>query len=413
MGNLRMALFLAYKSIIKGSRWTLLLIILVMTLSFANLILTPSILSGVTTALNQQQIDTLYGNIIIDPPSNKYYLDNVDQVENKVAQNSGVIGVAPHLNSGALIEYNWQRNTSPQDKGQSGQWSITGIDPQKEASVTTLHESLISGSYLAPGDTDKIVLGVEIAGGAQADNKPFLTLGGVNVGDKVRLTYSNGVQRQYTVKGIFKAREVQANNSAFVTVKEMGSVLGPAVSNDSASQLLVRTQAGSNNDQIITQIKALNINGQVRSWLDYGGGIGGIVSSFSAITSLIGGIGLLVAGIVMFIVIYINVAHRKRQIGILRAIGVNRNVVLTSYLVQALLYAAVGIIFGGILMGWVIKPFFDSHPIELPIGLVSLSIDPSNIRNGTIGILVAAILAGIIPVLNITRENIIKAIWGN
>jgi putative ABC transport system permease protein len=147
--------------------------------------------------------------------------------------------------------------------------------------------------------------------------------------------------------------------------------------------------------------------------MDYGGGVGGIVSSFSAIASLIGGIGLLVAGIVMFIVIYINISHRKRQIGILRAIGVHRNVVLTAYLVQALLYATAGILFGGVLMVYVIKPYFDSHPIALPIGLVSLSIDPSNIRNGVIGIMAAAILSGVIPVFNITRESIIKAIWGN
>jgi putative ABC transport system permease protein len=83
----------------------------------------------------------------------------------------------------------------------------------------------------------------------------------------------------------------------------------------------------------------------------------------------------------MFIVIYINVGHRKRQIGILRAIGVNRNVVLTSYLIQALLYAALGIIFGGIILGYIIKPYFDGHPIDLPIGLVSLTIDSANIRN--------------------------------
>lgn len=113
MGNLKLALFLAYKSIIKGSRWTLVLIILVMSLSFANLILTPSILSGVTTAINQQQINTLFSNIIVDPPSNKYYLNNISQIENKIAQTPGVAGVAPHLNSDAHFEYNWQRNISP------------------------------------------------------------------------------------------------------------------------------------------------------------------------------------------------------------------------------------------------------------------------------------------------------------
>jgi putative ABC transport system permease protein len=413
MGNLKLALFLAYKSIIKGNRWTLILIILVMSLSFANLVLIPSIMSGVTDALNQQQIDTLYGNIVIDPPSNEYYLNNASQIENKVASAPGVTGVAPHLESTALFEYKWQSINSPKEKGQSGNWKVVGIDPQKEVSVTTIHESLISGSYLAPGDRNQIVLGVEIAGGSRADNKSFLTLGGVNVGDRIRLTYSNGTHREYTVKGIFKAREAQANNMAYVTTSEMTSVLGSAVSSNSVSRILIRIQPDVSDTSVITELRMLGIKGQIRNWADYGGGVGGIVSSFGVITSLIGGIGLAVAGVVMFIMIYINVGHRKRQIGILRAIGINREVVLTSYLIQALLYAVLGVIFGGLILGYVIKPYFDGHPIDLPIGLVSLTIDMSTIRNGIIGLLIAAILAGIIPVLNITRESIINAIWGN
>jgi putative ABC transport system permease protein len=413
MGNLRLAFFLAYKSLIKGSRWTLTLIILVMSLSFANLILTPSIMSGVTDAINQQQIDTLFGHIVIDPPADRSYLEHADQIENKVAQIPGIAGVAPHLDHSAHFEFNWQGRTSPQDKGQSGDWPVIGIDPQKEASVTTIHQSLIAGSYLMPADRDQIVMGVDIAGGSQSDNQSFLTLGGVRVGDRVRLTYPNRVQREYTVKGIFKAREVQANNLAYITTAEMSSVLGTAAANDRASRILVRTWPDVDDKAIIAELQTLGINGQVRSWMDYGGGVGGIVSSFSVISSLIGGIGLIVAGVVMFIVIYINVGHRKRQIGILRAIGIKRSVVLTSYLIQALLYAGLGIIFGGIILGYVIKPYFDGHPIELPVGLVSLTIDMANIRNGILGLLVAAILAGIIPVLNITRESIIKAIWGN
>jgi putative ABC transport system permease protein len=413
MGNLKLAFFLAYKSILKSSRWTLVLIILVMSLSFANLILTPSIMSGVTAAINQEQIDTLFGNIIIDPLSDEYFLKNAGQIEASISSVEGVAGVAPHLISNARFEYNWQNIASPQDKGQSGNWNIIGINPQKETNVTTIHNSLIAGSYLAPGDTDQILLGVEIAGGDQADNESFLTLGGVNVGDRLRLTFPDQTSQIYTVKGIFKARQMEANNLAFITDNAMNSALGLNASDDNASQILVRTESGSNDNQIISQLTALGIKGQVRSWLDYGGGVGGIVSSFGVIASIIGGIGLIVAGVVMFIVIYINVGHRKKQIAILRAIGINRNVVLTSYLMQSLLYAAVGIIFGGIILGYVIKPYFDSHPIELPIGLVSLAIDPSNIRNGVIGLLAAAILAGTIPVLNITRESIIKAIWGN
>jgi putative ABC transport system permease protein len=407
MGNLKLALFLAYKSIIRGSRWTLVLIILVMSLSFANLVLTPSIMSGVTYAINQEQINTLFGNIIIDPPSHKSYLDGISQIEDQVTQTPGVTGFAPHLNSAAAFEYN------PQSGGQRGNWNVIGIDPEKEALVTTIHQSLIAGSYLSPEDTDKILLGVEISGGDEAENQGFLTLGGVKVGEKVQLTFPDNVQREYEVKGIFKARGGGANNLAFITSQEMAAVLGSGITTENANQILVRTQSNQIEGQIISRLKTLGIEGQIRSWEDYGGGIGGIISSFGIVASLIGGIGLLVAGVVMFIVIYINVAHRQRQIGILRAIGINRKVVLISYLTQALLYAAVGIIFGGLIFGYIIKPFFDSHPIDLPIGLVSLAIDVSTIRNAVIGLLTAAILAGIIPVLNITRHSIIKALWGN
>jgi putative ABC transport system permease protein len=413
MGNLRLAFFLAYKSILKGSRWTLVLIILVTSLSFSNLILTPSLLSGVTAALNQQQVETLFGNVVIDPPSNRNFLTHVSQIEGKLAQIPEITGVAPHLSNRAFFEYKWQENIAPKDKGQNGTWTVIGIEPEKEIQVTTIHESLIDGDYLAPEDRDKILLGVEIAGGDEANNLSSLTLGGVKAGDKVRLTFNNVIQREYTVKGVFKAREGGANNLAFITGKEMSSVFGSAVSTDSASQVLVRTRPGTNEDQIIAEISTLNIDGQIRSWEEYGGGVGGIVSSFGAITSIIGGIALIVAGVVMFIVIYINVSHRRRQIGILRAIGVNRGVVMLSYLLQAFLYAILGIIFGGLLLGYGIKPYFDSHPLDLPIGLITLVIDSSSITSSILWLFVAAILAGLIPVLHITSESIIKSIWGN
>ena len=124
-------------------------------------------------------------------------------------------GAAPRLNDTALIEYNWAEKAGPTDKGDSGNWSVIGIDPASEITVTNVHSNMIAGSYLAAGDTNEIVLGVSIAGGAESSTSSFLTLGGINVGDIVQLTYPNGVQKEYTVKGIFRTREGQADNSAF------------------------------------------------------------------------------------------------------------------------------------------------------------------------------------------------------
>ena len=148
MGNFKLAMFLAFKSVIKGNRWALVLIIMVMSLSFANLLLTPSILSGVTKALNQQQRDTLYGNIVVDPPPDEYYLNHASLVAGEIAEIPGVTGVAPHLDSSALIEYHWQDKVSPSDKGDSGTWPVIGIDPVEEATVTRIADRIIQGSYL-------------------------------------------------------------------------------------------------------------------------------------------------------------------------------------------------------------------------------------------------------------------------
>jgi putative ABC transport system permease protein len=413
MGNLKLALFLAFKSIIKGNRWALVLIIMVMSLSFANLLLTPSILSGVTNTLNQQQIDTLYGNIVVDPPPTEYYLNRASLIEKKIEQIPGVTGVSARLNNSAFIEYQWQEKDSPSDKGDSGTWSVIGIDPAREINVTTIHERIIQGSYLDSNDRDEIMIGVEIAGGDRAQTAEFLTLQGVSVGDKVRLTYPNGVQREYRVKGIFQAKEMfQADRSAFVTETEMASVMGRTVYSDRASQILVRTGPGVSEDQVIQEISSLGINAEVRNWSEYGS-LGALVSSFDVLIALIGTIGLVVAGIVMFIVIYINVINKRRQIGILRAIGIKRDVIIGSYLTQAIFYAVVGIIFGGLIFGYGIQPYFELHPLDLPLGEISLAVETLTIHSAVLGILMAAVLAGLIPVINITRQPIIQAIWGN
>ena len=412
MGNLKLALFLAFKSIIKGSRWAPFLIVLVMAFSFANLIIAPSILAGVTATLDEQQVNSLFANIIIDPEEDKYYLDHAGQIESMVGQVPGVVGVSAHLNSNAFIEYQWREKESSSDRGKSGNWSVVGIDPSQEVNTTTIREHIIEGSYLDSNDRDKIVLGIEIAGNEGAQSSSFRTLGGVQIGDEVRLTYPNGTQREYEVKGIFRAREITADRSAFVTRKEMVSVLGRQVFHDRASQILVKIKQVGDEGRFIKEFEALGINGEIRGWKEYGW-LGSIVSSFDIVASLINAIGLVVATIVMFIVIYINVINKKRQIGVLRAIGIKRDVIVTSYIFQSLFYAISGVILGWLLIHFGLEPYFISYPLDLPLGLVSLVIEPLTVQKAIWGLILAAVFAGFIPVLLFIRQSIINSIWGN
>lgn len=413
MGDLKLAIFLAYKSIFKGNRWALVLIVTVMSLSFANLLLTPSILLGVTDTVNRQQVETMYGDIVVDPPSDEYYLNGANEIAVAISQLPGVAGVAPRLTGSALIEYEWREKESVLDKGTSGTWAVVGIDADREADVTTISRNIVEGSYLDAGDRDAMLLGIEIAGGGEAETAAFQTLDGAGVGDRVRVTYPNGIQREYTVKGIFYARESQADRTAFVTRAEMASVLGRTVYNDRASQILVNVGDSAAEEEVIAAIRALGIAGEVRSWRDYSGAMAGVVASFDVVAGLITGIGLVVAGIVMFIVVYINAIHSRRHIGILRAIGIKRDVIISSYLMQALFYAVMGIVLGGMAFGFGVQTYFEHYPVELSMGLVTLALQPDIVRDAVIGLIAAAALAGLVPVLSITRQGIIHAIWGN
>ncbi|MBN1375825.1 MAG: ABC transporter permease [Dehalococcoidia bacterium] len=412
-GNLKLSLFLALKSMFRGNKWALVLIIVVMAFSFVNLIFSSAIISGVMTTMDNQIVDTMFSNVVISPREDRYYIERASELGTQVQQVAGVADICTHLNSSGFIEYGWKEKTLPWEKVKSGNWNIIGINPDQEAKVTSIGHNMIEGRYLDEDDNDQIILGVEIAGGNQAQTSDFLTLGGIHIGEKVQVTYPNGILREYTVKGIFRAREMMAaDHLAFVTNREMVSVLGRSNFADRASEILVKADQNDIEDILASQLKALRTNLQVRTFKEYGGAYRSVISTFELIMGIIGGTGLIVAAIVMFIIIYINVLSKKRQIGILRAIGIPHNAVLGSYLIQALFYSLMGVLLGWLLIRVVLQPYFMMNPIDLPLGFLSLHIESGNIIGSAAGLTAASLLAGLIPAWTVMKESIIKTLWG-
>ena len=413
-GNFRSAFFLAFKSILKGNKWASILLILVMAFSFVNLNFVSSLISGIMKTMDNQMIEYVYGDVVIAPQSNKFFIDDTSDVLQKVAGVQGVAGVTSRLDNSAFIEYKWEDKILPDDKGRSGNWEVVGIDPLTEPQVTMIDKKVIEGEFISPGDRDKIVLGVEIAGGPEATATDFQTLGGAKVGDKVRLTYPNGVQKEYTVKGLVYAREMnRTDRMAIVSREEMISVMGQDTFSNKSTLILVKKQDGVSEDTLLTSLKSSGIDQQVKSWSEYGGAESSIVSTFSVIGSLIGGVGLLVSATVMFIIIYISVLNKKRQIGILRAIGIPSIAIIGSYIFQAFFFAAAGTVLGWLLVNFGLIPYFQHFPLDLAIGSVSLNVPLVTVLSSALGLSAAGVLAGWIPSWTIMRQSIIKTVWGN
>ena len=401
----KIALFLAYKSITKGNKGVLALIILIMTLAFVNLVFISSIFLGMITTMNKQAVENELGNIIIEPEEDETYIKRVKSFQTLINDTPGVIGSSAHYVTAAMLSYDENND----GKGiRSGSWPIKSIDPEEEKQVTKIHEAMVAGEYLEKSDRHKIILGKEISGGYGGfDEHESLK---VSVGDEIKVAFSNGIEREFEIKGIFNARFIDADLTAFITEKEMESVLGVR---NRASEIVVKIEQTGQEDKYIEQFRAIGLlKEDIRPWTEYMGFLASIIKSFDMISYILGVIGLVVAGITIFIVIYVNVVNRKRQIGILKAIGMREQIIVNSYILQALFYAILGIGLGLISIYFLIVPYFIRNPLDFGMGDVSLAVTRNALTISGISLVVAAIIGGFIPSWRAARESILKAIWG-
>ncbi len=399
LSNLNLSLFLAYKSITKGNKGTLILTIFIMSLIFVNLVFTASIFLGLGNTVNNQVINTLYGNVALEPKTDEKYISDVYSLKQKINSVPGVTGISAQYVTGAAFSY----------KDKSGSWAVRSINPDDEITVTTIHNLMIDGEYLSKLDSDEILLGKEIPGGYGGDLE-HLSLGGVKIGDSIKVLFNNGVSRSYRVKGVFDSNFQQSNNIAYISQKEMESVLSLE---DKASLILIKTIDKGNEGSYIKQFLALGIKEDIKPWTVYAAMVKNITASFDMIALLIAVIGLFVASVTIFIIIYVNTISKRRQIGILRAIGIKESVIIHSYILQAMFYAISGTIIGLFIMFFILKPWFVTHPLKFPVGFVSLLIVPEKVMVNTISLIAAALAAGLIPSWMAVRETILEAIWGD
>lgn len=405
--DIQIASFLAFKSITRGNKATTALIIFILSLAFVNLVFIAGILNGVLEGINKQIITNLVSNIVIEPqeePTKKDFIIHAGEIMEELRQMPDISAVGGHYKMAGTFSFDKEKNGKPTIR--SGE--IVGVDPENEKNISNIAKEIIDGGYLENPGEGEIILGSDLAGGYGLSEE-ITDLGGVKVGDKIQINFTNGAHREYTVKGVFKVNFGFVDRLAFVTAKEAESVLNV---HDNASQILVKTNRTGKETRFIEKIQPLVPNLKVHDWNYYVGALGNVSKSFNIITLIISAIGLMVAAITIFILIYVEVVHKRRQIGILKAIGIKQNIIIYSYIFQALFYAISGVVIGSAVTLFVLVPFFISHPLNLPVGKTGLALSENGLLFNSLSLLTASLIAGFIPSWRGAKENILEAIWG-
>jgi lipoprotein-releasing system permease protein len=242
----------------------------------------------------------------------------------------GVIAVSPMVSGSGLAL-----------RGEASQSiALMGVELERYQRIVNLREKLVAGAWgLAPGEA---MIGTELA----ADL-------GVRPGD--RFTIATGtVNEPVRVTALLDLGLKDLNRrTVIIPLRSAQSLLGvPGGATVLEMQVADVWQA----DAIARQLRA-RYDYDVESWQDTNAQLLSALNAQTISTTVIRVVVLVVVVLGIASVLVVSVVQKRREIGILRAMGTTRGQVLRVFLLQGAVVGALGSV-GGVLLSWAMVQLF-------------------------------------------------------
>lgn len=369
----------------------------------AALITTLSVMNGFQSDIKQKIIGAQSHILIFGRMAADVYPEKLK----KVQAVPGVEGAAPNVYGQAIVSH----------RGQSLGVIIRGLDPEQEAKINNLNQSLAEGSFSAPADWGEdapapLVLGTELAENLNAF-----------VGDDVVLVSPQSIStgagmfpkmKRFRVSGLLRTGYYEFDNTiAYASLADASDFLG-----------LKQGVTG-----IAVKLKNMNQAEKLAPIIQEAVGYGYAVRTFAQMNSTLYA-ALKLEKAVMFIILFLIIivaslniasnlillgAEKLRDIGIMRALGASPKMIRGIFMWEAMGTATVGIALGvglAFLLCWIIATF---NIVELPGDIYYLTKVPVRINITDVlavvgGSYFVCFFAGLYPAFKASRVNPTDAI---
>jgi ABC-type lipoprotein release transport system permease subunit len=410
--SVRIGFYLAVRQLRRASLWTTTLIIFVMVLTFLNLVVVSGILVGLLQGAVDQQRIQFTSDVIVSTLPDKRYIENSPNIIALIRSLPEVESVTARFRESGVVEANYKTRKET-DKPNTAGAQLVGINPYDEDAVTGIASHMIEGEFLESGDYDQIVLGHYLLKQYLPIESPaFTTLEDVGIGSKIRIRIGD-VVREVTVKGIIKTKVDDISLSAFMVDSQFRSLVGRNDGN--VDEIAIKLRSGEDVAQVRDEILRFGAGeyARVQTYEDAQPQfIKDMIATFGMLGAAFSSIGLVVASVTIFIVIFINAITRRKYIGILKGIGIHGRAIEFSYVFQSIFYALIGSGIGLGLVYGLLVPYFEKNPIDFPFsdGILVAPLDETMFRIGLL--VVSTLIAGYIPAWMIIRKNTLDSILG-
>lgn len=413
LNSIKVGFYLAIKDITRASKLTTLLIIFIMTLTFLNLTVGRGILVGLPKGSTNVYDERYSGDLIISKLRKDSYIVNEQAIENFYSKLPEVRGYTKRYLHSATLTSDYEARIKNSEVYDSTSGILTGIDPLEENKVTGISSFVVEGSYLDAKDREGILVGASMLFRySPLDSPSESTIKKLEVGDKVKLTINNK-DYYYFVRGVIKSKVSEIDRRIFINIPEYKLIAGEK--DFKPEEISFKFYEGVNPVEVKNKFYAEGLHryakiqtaeeSQPKFLQDIG-------ITFDILGNILGAIGIIVASVTVFIVIFVNAITRRKFIGILKAIGVTSIAIEISYILQAVFYALVGSMIGiGILYGFFV-PYFDKNPINFPFADGILYAPYSDSFYRVTILMLASIISGFIPARIVVKQKTLDAILG-
>jgi len=386
--DMNVILLLAFKDVFKDKK-TFILIILAVGAGIAIIIPMQGLLEGVIDNLYETTIEVATGHIIIHPEEDERFLDNTDSIMRKLILMPQVTGVSARLTDQAIVTKKEKIRHS----------RLIGLTPCDERDTTIIADQIIDGTFLSDNDKREVILGSELAKELR-----------VNTGESLTITFSNGLQNDYHIKGILQTGIGSLDHCTYLNKKELEEHFD---AKNKATEIIVRLEDIQHTEKSKILFMQQGIDGRVSTWEEEADYANRLRRNWAFISNLLFIMSSIAASVSVGVLMYTTIEHKIREIGILKAIGARSSFVLSVFVVESLIFGVTGVILGS-LIGSMITIYWEVHPIMLSTAeftSVKASFSLWSIVKPCVIILFATLIAGFYPAWRASRTNIIEAIW--
>ena len=272
------------------------------------------------------------------------------------------------------------------DKGRT----ITVVDPATAGAVFDL--DFVQGDI-----TDLTPEGVMVSEGkAKSDD--------LTIGSPFQVVLADGTPRDLTVQGIYRKDELAGSTTVHRDLFD-----GTSVDQYDFGVYILKADGVSESDAeaAITQVAQNYPNGTLQSRSDYIDSQAGSIQQVVNIIYLLLALSVIIAAVGIVITLVLSVFERRRELGLVRAVGMTRSQVRSSVRWESVITAALGTVQGivvGLLLGYAFVVALRSE------GLNTFTVPWWAIVWVLVLAFVIGIVAAIYPAYKATKVDILEAI---